>query len=406
MFVLSEQQVSFILDDIRRNGIEREELQLDLLDHICCIIENEMNPDQDFGEFYQEIIPRFFKRELGEIQEETDLLLTFKNYYTMKKVMLYSGTFAAIGVVAGSFFKIMHWPGASVLFLLSVFILSFIFLPILFLIRSKEIKIKREKIILGLATAFGILISISTLFKVMHWPGANIMWLCSLGILFFLFLPVYFFGGIRNPETKTNTIASSVLILFAGGLLFLLTNLRSSHQINYMYATTTLEIRRSYEFATAQNKQKYAQLKQDTAINELRLLCDSVCARIEKAKQSIVNNASSGQEPKPDYERLLSGYAGNYDLPTNILFNNKGEAKALLTGIKNDIAKLKTLAMEKFNRKDLSILNTDDVDNPGNAGESKISWERSKFFHVPFELVMINFTELQLKIRILESGCI
>lgn len=31
MFVLSEQQVSFILDDIRRNGIELEELQLNLL---------------------------------------------------------------------------------------------------------------------------------------------------------------------------------------------------------------------------------------------------------------------------------------------------------------------------------------------------------------------------------------
>src|SRR3954470_71709 len=98
MFVLNEQQVSFILNDIRRNGIELEDLQLNLLDHICCIIENEMKPDQDFTEFYREIIPRFFKRELGEIQEETNLLLTFKNYYAMRKVMIISGAFAAIGV--------------------------------------------------------------------------------------------------------------------------------------------------------------------------------------------------------------------------------------------------------------------------------------------------------------------
>ena len=106
MFVLSEQQVSFILNDIRRNGIELEELQLNLLDHICCIVENEMRSDQNFEEFYRSIIPRFFKRELREIQEETDLLLTFKNYYTMKKVMIISGTISAIAVVFGSIFKI------------------------------------------------------------------------------------------------------------------------------------------------------------------------------------------------------------------------------------------------------------------------------------------------------------
>ena len=63
MFVLSEQQVSFILDDIRRNGIELEELQLNLLDHICCVIENEMSPEQDFDEFYRIVIARFYKRE-------------------------------------------------------------------------------------------------------------------------------------------------------------------------------------------------------------------------------------------------------------------------------------------------------------------------------------------------------
>lgn len=105
MFVLSEQQVSFILDDIRRNGIELEELQLNLLDHICCVIENEMSPEQDFDEFYRNVITRFYKRELREIQEETELVLTFKHYYTMKKVMLLSGTFAAIGIIIGSFLK-------------------------------------------------------------------------------------------------------------------------------------------------------------------------------------------------------------------------------------------------------------------------------------------------------------
>ena len=51
--MLSEKQVDFILNDIRRNGIQTEELQLNLLDHICCLIENEMSPENDFDEIYQ-----------------------------------------------------------------------------------------------------------------------------------------------------------------------------------------------------------------------------------------------------------------------------------------------------------------------------------------------------------------
>jgi hypothetical protein len=70
MFVLSDEQVSFILDDIKRNGIGLEELQLNLLDHICCIIENEIPPGENFEEFYRKIIPRFFKRRLGESRKK------------------------------------------------------------------------------------------------------------------------------------------------------------------------------------------------------------------------------------------------------------------------------------------------------------------------------------------------
>jgi hypothetical protein len=95
MIQLSHEQVAFILEDLKANGIDSEELRLSLLDHICCMIEEEMAPEQDFVHFYKKVMPRFFKRDLREIQEETNLLLTFKHYYAMKKVMLISGTFTA-----------------------------------------------------------------------------------------------------------------------------------------------------------------------------------------------------------------------------------------------------------------------------------------------------------------------
>ena len=84
--------MDWILDDIRRRGIETEDLQANLLDHICCIIESELEENGDFGQFYSSVITRFYKHELIEVEEETQSLLLFKNYYTMKKIMMTSGT--------------------------------------------------------------------------------------------------------------------------------------------------------------------------------------------------------------------------------------------------------------------------------------------------------------------------
>lgn len=228
MVVLSDNQVQSILDDLRRKGIKRKELQLDLLDHICCLMEEEMDQPSDFQACYDRILPQFFRRELQEIQAETDLLFIFKNYYTMKKMMLYSGGITAILFTVGAWFKIMHWPGAAILLVGSIFIFSTIFLPLLSVLKVKEVKPIREKLIIAIAAIFALLFCVSVMFKIMHWPFANIMWLLALGILMLCFLPIYFFGGIRNPETRVNTMVSSVLILIAGGLLFTLTNLKSS----------------------------------------------------------------------------------------------------------------------------------------------------------------------------------
>jgi hypothetical protein len=47
MYTLSEQQIDFILNDIKSRGVVMEDLQLNLLDHVCCIVENELDLDDD-----------------------------------------------------------------------------------------------------------------------------------------------------------------------------------------------------------------------------------------------------------------------------------------------------------------------------------------------------------------------
>lgn len=229
MYILSDQQVDYILNDIKVRGVEMEDLQLNLLDHVCCIIEYELEPGGNFESFYQKIIPRFFKRELKEIQEETTLLLTFKHYYAMKRTMNTVGIIASIGIVLGAIFRFQHWPGANVMLLLGVILISFVFLPLMFTLKLRESTEKRDKTILIIGCIVSVLFVISASFKLMFWPGANILMGSSILLLLFVFVPVYLLTGIRNPITKVNTIVNAVLIIAGSGLLMSLsTNNKNS----------------------------------------------------------------------------------------------------------------------------------------------------------------------------------
>jgi hypothetical protein len=402
MAVLNEEQVKFILDDIRRNGIEMEDLQLSLLDHICCVIETEMLPEKNFEEFYQSILPRFFRRELREIQDETTLLLTFKNYYAMKKIMLNSGIFSAFMFLIGSLFKIMHWPGAGFILLTSIVIFSIVFLPLLSILRVKEQKQTKDKVVIAVATIFGILISIATLFKVMHWPGANFMWLTSLAILFFVFIPIYFFGGIRNPETKTNTIISSILILLAGGLLFTLTNLKSSRWTEESVYNSDDHLREAYMFIGDQNQLEYAASNDSTQIAEkqLQLKTNELCQKIELIKSSLFNQLV---EKGISESQIIRHEGNNYSAAEIVLYSNNGKPSIELKKLKSEVNDYKSFITANFKLDNISILNTQDLDLYGDPALGKISWEENNFSHLSLAMTLRNLNQLLLNIRIVEA---
>src|SRR5687767_8948005 len=138
MYAISEEQIDFILRDIRARGVELESLQQDLLDHVCCLIEQNLEPGSNFEGFYYTTIQTFYKQELKEIEAETLFLLNNKNYYAMKKIMLASGAFSAIVLSIGIVFKFMHWPGAGFLIVGGIALFSLLFLPLLFALKVKE----------------------------------------------------------------------------------------------------------------------------------------------------------------------------------------------------------------------------------------------------------------------------
>lgn len=231
MVRVSDEQVDFILREIEARGVTIEDLQWNLLDHMCCIIENEMSETDNFDQFFQGLLPRFFNDNLREIQEETELLLTFKHFYAMKKTVNISGLLAAIFTLLGSVFKVMHWPGAAVSFVLGIAIFSLVFLPLMIALKFRDEGTKTDKLVLSFGFLVGIVTSLGFLFKMMHWPGANIMMLSGLVSFTFVYVPIYFFSRVRRAELRFNTTVNSVLMMACGGLLFAMYNLGYSTKI-------------------------------------------------------------------------------------------------------------------------------------------------------------------------------
>lgn len=237
MYCISEQQIDFILDDISARGVRLVSLQQDLLDHVCCLIEQNLDEGGDFEGYYQSVISRFYEKELIEIETETINLLTHKNYYVMKKIMLGSGSFSAVILSLGIVFKFMHWPGASLFILLGIVLLGLVFLPLLFVLKAREKRQSKDKIIVALGALAAISLSMGVLFKIMHWPFANILCISAMAIMLVLFLPIYFFSGIRSAETKVNTLVSSIIIVV--GCALVLTLVRSPYGTQKVYADKT-----------------------------------------------------------------------------------------------------------------------------------------------------------------------
>jgi hypothetical protein len=330
MYCLSDEQIDYILNDIRRNGVEMEDLQQNLLDHICCIIEQNLEENGNFEHFYSATIKTFYKKELREIEEETKFLLKFKNYYTMKKVMIYSGAFSAAAFLMGSFLKVMHWPGANVLIVLAMVTIAFVFLPIMSILKSREVTTIRDRLVIITGTIVGVLYCSSVLTAVMHWPGARsgILWIITTAASMFVFIPIYFFTGIRNPETKVNTIVSSILLVVATGLHFTLVNLRPTSPEIKMYSYVQNE-----RLLERMQHSRGSEVKTNSENNKLAADIQNTCTQI---KGLILQN-EIGQTTLPaDFE------ARNIIINENTVgneFYGSGQGVRLLSSLKETVVK-------------------------------------------------------------------
>ena len=71
MINLSDKQTEFILKDIRARGLSYSKLEGELLDHICCAVENELEKGVNFQHAYNKVLTLFGEEGILKVQEDT-----------------------------------------------------------------------------------------------------------------------------------------------------------------------------------------------------------------------------------------------------------------------------------------------------------------------------------------------
>jgi len=197
---ISEDQEEQIKERVMQHAFQLEGLADDLIDHIYCYLYEHGTEKRDFSCQLDEAIHLLAPEGLETIEDETFYLLNFKKMILMKRFIYGIGLIGAMLFSSGVIFKIFHWPGANVLLGSGVIVGLLLYLPLWAIDRNKYKMVQKplEKWKLNLGVASGVLVGLGTMMKALHLMGAGVTLI--LGALIFIagFLPVYFVSSYRK----------------------------------------------------------------------------------------------------------------------------------------------------------------------------------------------------------------
>ncbi len=220
---LTNANIEVIIREVSDANITFSHLREELIDHICCEVENIMQQGFSFQDAFDNAKKMIGNKGLKKIQEDT-LLLIDKKYRLMKKTMKIIGWISMSMITVGALFKIQHWPGAGILLVFGFLFLGAIFFPSALWVMKKESKLKGNLFIYLISIIGGIIFIFGILFKVQHYPGSALLLIIGFLSIGLVLIPAILISKLRDAQTKNlhlvYIIGAVSLIFFLIGVLF------------------------------------------------------------------------------------------------------------------------------------------------------------------------------------------
>ena len=145
---------------------------------------------------------------LKQLEVHPHYVSFLKPFIAMKKLTYTTGLLASVSLATGILFKLMMWPGATMLLLIGVVLLFLVFIPYMAYegMKSGVITKGMEKTRVLIGVFSSALIGLSVIFKLLHFRGASIVLVLGMALFIVGFLPLFFIKLYKNNTPSTQKV--------------------------------------------------------------------------------------------------------------------------------------------------------------------------------------------------------
>lgn len=303
-------------------------------------------------------------------------------------------------MLVGALLKVLHFTGASLLLFISILGFSTFFLPLALIYNYKKQEEKKYKWLHIVTYLVFSITFIGALFKILHWPYANILMIIGIPLPFVLFLPVYLYNTWKD---KSVPLLNHLGVMF--GLTFLalfsvLLSLNISYDIAQNFAINSYNSDKATTFYQAISKSAQSS-------DKVKQKGDELCKYIDEIKCKLLANTNNGN---CDNGKLKDNFNPlNLSNPTNqtsILI--EGGALSDASKLVDKIQEFKLL-LENSNIKNQelielthSLLNIDDK-YIGDKKDLYIVWYKKEFPTNNITVLLDVLSRIQCNVRFIEA---
>jgi len=309
----------------------------------------------------------------------------------MKKSVFISGIVCANLMLFGSMFKVFHWPGANVMLVLSILLFCFHFLPFA-LINNYQNQQEKKHMLLHVVTFVVFFISMmGVLFKIMHWPGASVFLFLGIPLPFVLFLPVYLY---QTRKEKNNSSVNFLGIMFGLTFLAVFSVLLALNVSKDVLNRFVLNLNNYNDLTTSVNIQSKQNNLKEKSNNLDNYIEDLKCELLTLTNNNVCNQ--NGKVVTLDPGTLIN--LDNTSIPKGVLL---GDNESKLAELKKQINGFTTSVLAspeiKQQLKELTKSLFDLSD------QNSVSWEQREFAGFQLVVVLDVLSQIQSNARLIET---
>ena len=139
---------------------------------------------------------------LKQLEVHPHYVSFLKPFIAMKKLTYTTGLLASVSLATGILFKLMMWPGATMLLLFLVFIPYMAYEGVKSGVITKGME--KTRVLIGVFSS--ALIGLSVIFKLLHFRGASIVLVLGMALFIVGFLPLFFIKLYKNNTPSTQKV--------------------------------------------------------------------------------------------------------------------------------------------------------------------------------------------------------